>query len=73
MSRGDFVTASGTITACHRGGIFDIELDNGLSVKGFIGGRTRRNRIRMMLWDRVDCEMSPVDLSKARIVYRHKN
>ena len=37
-----------------------------------ISGRMRRNRIRILMGDRVDLELSPYDLSKGRITYRHK-
>jgi translation initiation factor IF-1 len=37
-----------------------------------ISGRMRRNRIRILMGDRVDIELSPYDLSKGRITYRHK-
>lgn len=37
-----------------------------------ISGRMRRNRIRILMGDRVDMELSPYDLSKGRITYRHK-
>lgn len=37
-----------------------------------ISGRMRRNRIRILIGDRVDVEMSPYDLTKGRITYRHK-
>jgi translation initiation factor IF-1 len=37
-----------------------------------ISGRMRRNRIRILMGDRVDLELSPYDLTKGRITYRHK-
>lgn len=37
-----------------------------------ISGRMRRNRIRILAGDRVDVELSPYDLTKGRITYRHK-
>jgi translation initiation factor IF-1 len=37
-----------------------------------ISGRMRRNRIRILMGDRVDVELSPYDLGKGRITYRHK-
>jgi len=37
-----------------------------------ISGRMRRNRIRILTGDRVDVELSPYDLTKGRITYRHK-
>jgi translation initiation factor IF-1 len=37
-----------------------------------ISGKMRKNRIRILMGDRVDIEMSPYDLTKGRITYRHK-
>jgi translation initiation factor IF-1 len=37
-----------------------------------ISGKMRKNRIRILMGDRVDVELSPYDLSKGRITYRHK-
>lgn len=37
-----------------------------------ISGKMRKNRIRILMGDRVDVEMSPYDLTKGRITYRHK-
>lgn len=37
-----------------------------------LSGRMRKNRIRILMGDRVDLELSPYDLTKGRITYRHK-
>ncbi|HEX8396622.1 MAG TPA: translation initiation factor IF-1, partial [Pyrinomonadaceae bacterium] len=37
-----------------------------------ISGKMRKNRIRILIGDRVEIEMSPYDLSRGRITYRHK-
>jgi len=52
--------------------MFAIELDGGQKVLGMMAGRLRRNRIKVMNGDRVSVELSPYDLSKGRITYRHK-
>jgi len=49
-----------------------VELDNGHVVLAHIAGRLRRHRIRILPGDRVDIELSPYDLTKGRIVYRHR-
>jgi translation initiation factor IF-1 len=51
---------------------FSVELDNGHVILAHIAGRMRRHRIRILLGDRVDIELSPYDLTKGRIVYRHR-
>ena len=52
---------------------FRVELSNGATVLAYAGGRVRQNRIRILAGDRVTLEMSPYDLTKARINYRHKD
>ncbi|MBV9027995.1 MAG: translation initiation factor IF-1 [Candidatus Eremiobacteraeota bacterium] len=51
---------------------FSVELDNGHVILAHIAGRMRRHRIRILPGDRVDIEISPYDLTKGRIVYRHR-
>ena len=46
--------------------------DTDYFVLATISGRMRRNRIRILMGDRVDLELSPYDLTKGRITYRHK-
>lgn len=53
-----------------RGRMFRIQLDNGHEALGYLGGRMKRYRIRLMLGDRVRIELSPYDLRRGRIVYR---
>lgn len=52
---------------------FKIELENGLSIIAYINGKMRKNYIRLVPGDDVDVEMTPYDLTKGRIVYRHKD
>ena len=51
---------------------FRVTLDNGHIVLATIGGNMRRFRIRVLSGDRVKVEMSPYDLSRGRITFRHK-
>jgi translation initiation factor IF-1 len=50
-----------------------VVLDNGQEILATSSGRLRRNRIRLLVGDRVTVEMTPYDLSKGRINYRHKD
>ena len=52
---------------------FKVELENGLSIIAHISGKMRKNYIRLVPGDTVDVEMTPYDLSKGRITYRHKD
>jgi translation initiation factor IF-1 len=50
--------------------MFRVKLENNHTVIAYIGGKLRKFTIKIILGDKVDVEMSPYDLSKARIVYR---
>jgi translation initiation factor IF-1 len=52
--------------------LFSDQLDEEKTVLAHLAGRLRRNRIRVLAGDRVTIEMSPYDLTKGRITYRHK-
>ena len=68
----DGIEVIGKVVEKFRAGMFSIELDGGKIVLGMMAGRLRRNRIKVMNGDRVSVELSPYDLSKGRITYRHK-
>ena len=52
--------------------MFKVTLDTGQDVLGYTAGKMRRYRIRINPGDRVKVEVSPYDLSRGRIVYRHR-
>jgi len=51
--------------------MFRVKLPNKLTVLGYVSGKMRMNDIRILPGDRVTVEMSPYDLTKARITFRH--
>jgi translation initiation factor IF-1 len=53
-------------------GKYRIGLENGHEVLGYIAGKMRRFRIRILPGDQVKIELSPYDLTRGRIVYRHR-
>ena len=55
-----------------RSGLFRIALDGGHETLGYTAGKMRRYRIRIFPGDRVKVELSAYDLSRGRIVYRHR-
>jgi len=69
----ELIQVAGTIIDKQRDTNFKVQV-NGSDhiVLAQISGRMRRNRIRILIGDRVDVEMSPYDLTKGRITYRHK-
>ena len=72
MSKQGVIEVEGIIVETLPNTVFEVELDNGHVVMAHISGKMRMNNIRLMTGDRVKMEMSPYDLSKARIVYRIK-
>ncbi len=66
----DKVELEGEVIEALRGRMFRIQLDNGHQTLGYLAGRLKRYRIRVMLGDRVRIELSPYDLDRGRIVYR---
>ena len=52
--------------------MFKVELDNGHVILAHISGKMRKNYIRILPNDRVLLELSPYDLTRGRITYRHK-
>ena len=53
--------------------MFKVKLENDHEVLAHTSGKLRKNRIRVLVGDKVDVVMTPYDLTKGRIVYRHKD
>ena len=68
----DKLTMEATIVEALPNAMFRVKCDNGLDVLATISGRMRQFYIRILPGDRVSVEVSPYDLSKGRITYRHK-
>lgn len=73
MSKEDTLRTSGTVYEVLPNAMFRVELDDTKhKIVAYIGGKLRKNDIKILLGDRVEVEMSPYDLSKGRVVYRNK-
>jgi translation initiation factor IF-1 len=72
MSKEDSIEVTGTVVEKFPSGLFSVQLDQERVVLAHLAGKLRRNRIRVLAGDRVTLEMSPYDLTKGRITYRHK-
>jgi translation initiation factor IF-1 len=69
----ELIEVSGVIIDKQPNAFFKVRINNSEHiVMATISGKMRKNRIRILMGDRVDVEMSPYDLSKGRITYRHK-
>jgi translation initiation factor IF-1 len=62
----------GEVVEALRNGMYRIKLDNGHETLGYTAGKMRRYRIKILPGDRVNVELSPYDLDRGRIVYRHR-
>lgn len=65
------IEVTGTVTQVLPGTMFRVALPNKHEVLAHISGKMRKNFIRISVGDKVQLEMSPYDLNKARITYRH--
>jgi len=73
LARDDLIPAEGTIIDKQPNAFFKVQLDNTEHVVlAAVSGKMRKNRIRILVGDRVSVEMSPYDLSRGRITYRYK-
>lgn len=70
MSAEQPIEVEGTIATVLPGTMFRVVLDNKHEVLAHISGKMRKHFVRLTVGDRVRMEMSPYDLSKARITYR---
>ena len=71
MARDDAIRVEGTVVEVLPNTMFRVELPNKHRVLAYISGKMRLNFIRLLPGDKVTVEMSPYDLSKGRITFRH--
>jgi translation initiation factor IF-1 len=68
----DAITAEGRVKEALPNAMFTVELENGHAVLGHLSGNMRTNYIRVLPSNRVTVELSPYDLARGRITYRHR-
>ena len=72
MAKQKHIEQDGTITEALSNAMFRVELENGHVIIAHISGKMRMHYIKILPGDKVQVEMSPYDLTKGRITYRHK-
>ena len=72
MSKEEALALDGIVSDVLPSAMFRVSLDNGHSVIATLAGKMRRFRIRVLNGDRVTVEVSPYDLTRGRITFRHK-
>ena len=72
MAKQKAIEQDGIVTEALSNAMFRVKLDNGHIVTAHISGKMRMFYIRLLSGDKVKLEMSPYDLTKARITFRYK-
>jgi translation initiation factor IF-1 len=72
MSKQDSIEIEGTVSDVLPNATFRVLVPSGHNVLTTLAGNMRRNRIRVLAGDRVTIEVSPYDLTRGRITFRHK-
>ncbi len=72
MAKEDLLEFEGVVSEILPNAMFRVTLDNGHEVLAHTSGKMRKNRIRVLAGDKVNVEMTPYDLTKGRITFRHK-
>ena len=72
MAKEELLEFSGTVVEKLPNAMFRVKLENDHEITARIAGKMRKFRIRVLPGDKVDVEMTPYDLTKGRIIFRHK-
>ncbi|MDR2902315.1 MAG: translation initiation factor IF-1 [Lactobacillales bacterium] len=72
MTKEEVLQFTGVVTEALPNATFRVKLENGHEILAHTSGKMRKFRIRVMVGDKVEIEMTPYDLTKGRIAFRHK-
>ena len=73
MAKEDVIEMEGVVNEVLPDTRFRVTLDNGHTLIAYLAGKMRKHRIRILAGDKVSLELTPYDLSKGRITFRHKD
>ena len=71
MAKEELIEMQGVVAEALPDSRFLVTLDNGHQLVAYTGGKMRKNHIRILADDKVSLELSPYDLNKGRITFRH--
>lgn len=71
MAKEELIEMNGKVSEVLPDSRFRVTLDNGHELVAYTGGKMRKNHIRIIAGDAVSLELSPYDLTKGRITFRH--
>ena len=72
MAKDDLIEVEAKVVDVLPNTKFKVELENGHTILAHVSGKFRMNNIRILPGDKVKVELSPYDLTRGRITYRHK-
>ena len=72
MPKEDVLEYEGVVSEILPNAMFRVKLENGHEILAHTAGRMRKHRIRILAGDKVNVEMSTYDLTKGRIIFRHR-
>ena len=72
MTKEEAIEVEGTVLEPLPNAMFRVELDNGHKILAHVSGKMRMHFIRILVGDKVNVQLSPYDLTRGRITYRHK-
>ena len=72
MAKQDVIEVEGIVDEVLPSTMFKVKLENGHTIMAHVSGKIRMNYIRILPGDRVTVEISPYDLTRGRITFRHK-
>ena len=72
MAKQESIQLDGTVLESLGNAMFSVELENGHVIKATISGKMRMHYIKILPGDKVQVVMTPYDLTRERITYRHK-
>ncbi len=73
MAKEELITFEGLVVEILPDARYRVKLENGHEVIAYTAGKMKKNRIKTLAGDRVTVEMSPYDLEKGRLIFRHKD
>ena len=73
MAKEEMVEFEGVVNEVLPNTMFRVQINEGPEITAYASGKMRKHRIRILAGDRVTLEMSPYDLTKGRISFRHKD
>lgn len=72
MGKQDVIEIDGIVEDTLPNAMFKVKLSNGHTILAHVSGKIRMHYIRILPGDRVTVEISPYDLTRGRITFRHK-